>query len=106
MTVREIFQLSWLCPPTVVPCWEPPANESEVRSPCHFNANVLQCYFRPDFVAMNVPLSAEVPSPVDATDAGSMIEMKFDFVEKGKPLQFHNPNSGVVPSTFEDEKSS
>jgi Fungal protein kinase len=61
---------------------------------------------RPDFVAMPVPQRAEAPSPVDATDASSMIEMKFDHAVKGNPPKLHDFRSGLPSSAFEREISS
>ena len=61
---------------------------------------------RPDFVAMRVRQRAEAPSPVDATDASSMIEMKFDHVVKGNPPKLHDFSSGLPSSAFEREISS
>ena len=61
---------------------------------------------RPDFVPMPVPEQAEAPSPVDATDASSMIEMKFDLVVKGNPPKLHDFSSGLPSSAFEREISS
>ena len=61
---------------------------------------------RPDFVAVHVPQRAEAPSPVDATDASSMIEMKFDLAVKGNPPKLHDFSSGLPSSAFEREISS
>jgi hypothetical protein len=61
---------------------------------------------RPDFVSMRVRKGAKAPSPVDATDAGSMIEMKFDRAAKGNPPKLHDFSSGLPSSAFEREISS
>ena len=55
---------------------------------------------------MHVPPGAEAPSPVDATDASSMVEMKFDRAVKGNPPKLHNFSSGLPSSAFETEISS
>jgi hypothetical protein len=57
-------------------------------------------------VAMHVPPGAKAPSPVDATDARCMIELKFDYVEKGNPPKLHDLSSGLAISTFDTAGSS